>query len=221
MSVSIIVTTYNDCYFLSTSIASCFQQDVLEKEIILVDDASTKETEAITPLLEQYQIKYIKHDVNQGLSAARNTGIAAAKYDNIIVMDADDYFYPNVLPTLIGDMAEGIDVVCGWCTDSGNEYKPGIFHQPLSKELFISDNPVICSSLFRKTMWGKVGGYMVRKGPHYEDWNFWARCFAAGAKFKAINCKVYNHTSRPDSMLKQLHPNRDFYQNLAIEGVFK
>lgn len=219
MSVSIIVTTYNDSRFLGTALSSCLQQD-LEKEIILVDDASTKELEILKTMLQQFPVKYIKHDANQGLSAARNTGVAAAKYDNIIVLDADDYFYPNVLPTLVGDMFGETDIVCGYCTDSGNEYKPGIFHQPLTKELFVADNPIICSSLFKKSIWSKVGGYMVRKGPHYEDWNFWARCFAVGAKFKVINVKVYNHTSRPDSMLKELHPNRDFYRNLAIEGVF-
>jgi len=220
MGTSIIVTTYNDAGFLGTSLGSCLNQDT-EKEIILVDDASTKEGDILATMLKQYPVRYIRHGANQGLSAARNTGIAAAKYDKVIVLDADDYFYPNAIPSLVGDMYNGVDVVCGYCTDSGNEYRPGIFHRPLTKELFIEDNPVICSSLFRKSIWEKVGGYMVRKGPHYEDWNFWARCFAAGAEFRPVNIKVYNHTSRPDSMLRELHPNRDFYRKLAVAGVFK
>lgn len=219
MGVSIIVTTYNDARFLGTALGSCLQQNI-EKEIVLVDDCSTKERDVLASILRQYPVKYVRHESNQGLSAARNTGISVAKFDHVIVLDADDYFYPNAVP-LLESQSGGFDIVCGYCTDSGNEYKPGIFHQPLTKELFIQDNPVICSSLFNKDIWKRAGGYMVRKGPHYEDWNFWAKCFAASGKFKAVNVKVYNHTSRPDSMLRELHPNRDFYRKLAVEGVFK
>jgi hypothetical protein len=217
--ISIILTTYNDSHFLNVAIPSCFQQD-LEKEVILVDDCSTKPLdENVKSLISAHGIKYIRHDENQGLSAARNTGIAAASSEYVIPLDADDWFYPNAVKGLF-DSAGDADVVCGYCTDSGTVYKPGIFSGPLTKEMFIQNNPIICSSLFKKSIWAKVGGYMVRQGAHYEDWNFWARCFAAGAQFKALDIQVYNHTSRHDSMLRILHPNGEFYRKLATDGVF-
>jgi hypothetical protein len=218
-SVTFVLTTYNDSHFLKTAIPSCVSQDV-DKEIILVDDASTAPMDpSVGLLVGQFGIRLVRHDVNKGLSAARNTGIEAASSDWVIPLDADDWFYPDAVKAL-WENRDGCDVVCGYCTDSGSVYKPGIFHAPLTKELFIENNPIICSSLFTKDIWRKVGGYMVRQGPHYEDWSFWAKCFAAGARFKPIDVQVYNHTSRPDSMLRILHPNRDFYRKLAVEGVF-
>jgi len=218
--ISIVLTTYNDNHFLTTAIPSCINQNI-EKEIILVDDCShTPIAPAVQQLIDAHGIKVIRHDKNQGLSAARNTGINAAKNEYVIPLDADDWFYPDAVKALF-DGAENADVTTGYCTDSGTIYKPGIFNGPLTKEVFIENNPIICSSLFKKSIWEKAGGYMVRQGPHYEDWNFWAKCFVAGAKFKALDLKVYNHTSRADSMLRILHPNGAFYRNLATAGVFK
>lgn len=218
MSVSIIVTTYNDSHFLPKCIPSCENQD-LEKEIVLIDDASTKPLDPwVQEAINTKRIKYIRHNSNGGLSAARNTGIAIAKYDYVIPIDSDDWFYPNAVKRLY-DFREDFDVVTGNCTDA-SVYKPSISQGPLTKEKFIESNPLVCSSLFKNSIAQKVGGYMVRQGPHYEDWNFWARCFAAGAKFKYIDFEIYHHTSRDDSMLRILHPNRDFYRKLATEGVF-
>ena len=216
--VTIIVPTYNDSQFLVKALPSCLEQDV-EKEIIVVDDCSSKPLDpAVQDIIISHGMKYIRHERNQGLSASRNTGIATAKHPWIIPLDADDWFYPGAIRALLQASADA-DIVCGNCTDGG-VWVPAI-STGLSKEKFIQDNPLICSSLFRKVVWEGTGGYMVRPGPHYEDWNFWARAYAKGYRFKYINFTVYNHTSRPDGMLRVLHPNRDFYRKLAIEGVFK
>lgn len=217
-TVSIILCTHNDSHFLRTAIPSCLGQD-LDKEIILVDDASTAPLDPwVVEAIAANGIKYVRHEANSGLSASRNTGIGMAASEYVIPLDADDWFYPNAVKTL-HEAREDFDVVTGNCTDVG-VYKPSISQGPLTKEKFKESNPVICSSLFKKSIWQKVGGYTVRKGPHYEDWRFWAMCFAAGARFKYLDFSVYHHTSREDSMLRQLHPNRDFYHKLATDGVF-
>lgn len=220
MGISIILPTYNDGHFLSVSLPSCLSQPV-EKEIIVVDDGSTQPLpEDIRLLIERNAsiVRYLRYDKNKGLAGARNEGIAAAKYDLIIPMDSDDNFYPNVLHKMLAAMDSNTDVVYGDVYDN-NLHKPKM--QPFTKEMFIQDNPLFCSSLFRKTIWEKSGGYMEREGPHYEDWNFWARCFKNGARFKYIPLTVYNHQSRDDGMLRILHPNRDFYRELAMKGVFE
>lgn len=221
--VSIIACTYNDSQFLPVCLRSCVNHEV-DKEIILVDDCSSipltpEAVEAIREVGSQVPIRTIRHAVNQGLSAARNTGIAAAAAAWVIPIDADDWFYPNAIKTLWEYRAE-TDVVTGNCTDSGTTYCPAISRGPLSREIFKQENPLICSSLFTKEIWSRAGGYTVRKGPHYEDWNLWAKCFARGARFKHVGFNVYNHTSRADSMLRLLHPERERYRMLATEGVF-
>lgn len=216
--VTIVLCTYNDSHFLRKAIPSCLQHDV-DKELILVDDCSSKPVEPdVLDMVNQHGIKLLRHGQNQGLSAARNTGIAAAKHDWVVPLDADDWFYPNTIRQL-WDARDGADIVTGNCTDVG-VYAPAISREPLSPTLFKRENPCVCSSLFSKAIWSKVGGYMVRKGPHYEDWNFWARCFKAGARFKYLPISVYNHTGREDSMLRILHPNREMYVRIATEGVF-
>jgi len=216
--VSIILTTYNDSEYLPKAISSCMEQDI-EKEIILIDDASTKPFDPMAQLMiGQFGIKYFKKPKNEQLSAARNTGIEMAKYDWIIPLDADDWFYPNTVKMLY-EAKEGYDVITGNCTDCG-VYAPSIAREPLSPTLFKRENPLVCSSLFTKEIWKKVGGYMVKPFCHYEDFNFWAKCFKAGARFKYLPINIYHHTSRPDSMLRQLHSRGDYFKKLATEGIF-
>jgi glycosyltransferase involved in cell wall biosynthesis len=218
MGVSFVICTYNDSIFLSKAIPSCNDQDI-EKEIILVDDCSTIQfSNEILDIINKFNVKVIKHEKNQGLSASRNTGILNSRYEWIIPLDSDDWFYPQMVKYLF-ENKDNYDIVCGNCTDDG-VYAPAISREILTEQLFKRENPLVCSSLFNKSIWVKVGGYMVRNGPHYEDWNFWARCFKAGAKFKYFPINVYNHTSRPESMLRILHPNSNFYKKLATEGIF-
>lgn len=218
MGVSIIICTYNDSHFLPKALNSCFEQQV-DKEIIVVDDCSSVPmNDSALELIKSHGVKVIRHSKNQGLGTARNTGMGAAIHPWIIPLDADDWFYPEALKTLLSSSAE-TDIVCGNCTDNGI-WVPGI-SSGLSKEKFVQDNQLICSSLFRKSVWEGVGGYMTHPTPSYEDWNFWAKAYAKGHRFKYINFTVYHHTSRPDGMLRVLHPNRSFYVELATKGVFE
>ena len=218
-AVSIVLPTYNDAHFLPKAIESCLHQPI-EKEILIIDDASTTPfPQNVLDLINNNKetIRIVRHDKNSGLSASRNTGISQAKHNLIIPIDADDWFFPNVLHIMAARFGDGVDIVYGNVFDNG----PGYPQQKISrKEQFIGGNPLFCSSMYRKSVWERAGGYTVREGPHYEDWNFWAKAFKAGCKFHYVPIMVYNHTSRPDSMLRVLHPNREHYQRLAIEGVF-
>jgi glycosyltransferase involved in cell wall biosynthesis len=216
--ISIIMCTFNDSHFLPKAISSCMEQDI-EKEIILIDDASTKPFDPTAQLMiGQFGIKYFKKQKNEGLAAARNTGIEMAKYDWVIPLDADDWFYPNTIKTLY-EAKEGYDIIGGSCTDVGN-YIPAIAREPLTPALFKRENPMVCSSLFTKAIWKKAGGYLASQHTSYEDWNLWAKCFKAGAKFKYVPIIVYHHLSRADSMLRQLQPREAYFKKLATEGIF-
>jgi glycosyltransferase involved in cell wall biosynthesis len=174
----------------------------------------------VIKLISQHDIHYILKNKNAGLAAARNTGIAVAKADLVIPLDADDHFYPNVLGTLVREIHDS-DVVCGNVTDSGLTHYPTISKVPtLTKDHFLQDNPLYCSSLFRRKVWEDVGGYNEKYHTSYEDWNFWAKAFAYGHRFKYINMTVYHHESRADGMLRRIHPERAKYVKIATEGVF-
>jgi glycosyltransferase involved in cell wall biosynthesis len=90
---SIIVSAYNRLEVLKMCLTSLLHQTIdLEKyEIILVDDCSTDSTnDYIDKIIHTApNIKYIRHQVNQGLASARNSGILSARGEYIIFLDCD------------------------------------------------------------------------------------------------------------------------------------
>src|SRR6266481_1405699 len=86
-SVTVVITTYNHAAFLDDAIRSIIDQSVPADEIIVVDDGSTDQPDTVVSGYPQ--VRLIRQR-NQGLSAARNTGLRAAVGDKIIFLDADD-----------------------------------------------------------------------------------------------------------------------------------
>ncbi|WP_417270455.1 glycosyltransferase family 2 protein [Celeribacter sp.] len=91
--LSIIVPFYNETAFLHAALASIVSQRIDGVEIIVVND----NPEAFSPadldrLTDGFEVTILHHDVNMGLSAARNTGLAEASGTYIGFLDADDYY---------------------------------------------------------------------------------------------------------------------------------
>jgi glycosyltransferase involved in cell wall biosynthesis len=93
--VSVIVPTHNRAGLLEQAIDSVLAQTFASFELIVVDDGSTDHTSA---LLSGYAGRIrIKRQINQGVSAARNLGMAAAAGEFIALLDSDDYWLPAKL----------------------------------------------------------------------------------------------------------------------------
>ena len=88
--ISVIIPTRNRAAMLVCAVQSVRQQTYENLEIIVVDDASTDDTQKIIENLADSRIRYIRHDINQGGAAARNTGIRAARGEYIAFLDDDD-----------------------------------------------------------------------------------------------------------------------------------
>lgn len=95
--VSVIIPAYNQAEFLAETIQSVLNQTYRNFEIIVVNDASTDNTDEVMAQLKDQRLKYIVHEKNQRLSAARNTGINASKGEILFLLDADDLFHPEKL----------------------------------------------------------------------------------------------------------------------------
>src|SRR5258705_13939604 len=95
--VSVVIPTHNRSEFLRSAIASVLGQTYQDFELIVVDDASTDSTAEVVVSFNDSRIKFIRHQTNQGGSAARNTGIRASKCDYIAFLDDDDEWSPRKL----------------------------------------------------------------------------------------------------------------------------
>ena len=99
--VSIIVPTRNRRDWLRQALCSARDQTWPDKELVVVDEASTDDTLAM--LANEFpDARVVKHTTTRGPSAARNAGVAAASGDWILYLDDDDLLHPNHIEGLIG-----------------------------------------------------------------------------------------------------------------------
>ena len=111
-TISIIIPIYNMEQFLGRCLDSVVNQTYDSLEIILVNDGSTDSSGDICHTYAQNdnRIKVI-HQVNSGVSSARNTGLDAATGDYISFVDPDDYIELNTYETLIPYLGNDIDIL--------------------------------------------------------------------------------------------------------------
>lgn len=94
-TISVIIPTYNRAGMVSEAIESVLSQTYDDRELIVVDDGSTDETEAVVSSFLPGLI-YI-HQEHQGVSAARNRGIAHARGEYLAFLDSDDLWHKDKL----------------------------------------------------------------------------------------------------------------------------
>ena len=104
--VSVVVASYNGARTLATCLESLSKLNYPDYEVILVDDGSTDATQEMARRFPQVHL--LTHPTNRGLSAARNTGIAAATGEWVAFTDSDcradeDWLYYLVTDLLRGD----------------------------------------------------------------------------------------------------------------------
>jgi glycosyltransferase involved in cell wall biosynthesis len=94
--VTVIITCYNHGKYLTEAIQSVHSQQNVNVEIVVVDDGSTDDTREVVK--RHPDVKYV-YQKNQGLSAARNTGIENSTGTYLVFLDADDWILDDALAT--------------------------------------------------------------------------------------------------------------------------
>lgn len=118
MKVSVIIPVYGVEAFIERCMRSLLEQTQQEVEFIVVDDCSPDKSIAIArKVVSEYpnrSVRFISHDANKGLPAARNTGLEVATGEYVFHCDSDDWVEPDMLETLYRAAEEAkADIV--WC----------------------------------------------------------------------------------------------------------
>ena len=121
--ISVIIPVYNVENYLEECLKSIQSQTYTNIEVILVNDGSTDKSKLICErYCKEDRRFHLLNQENQGLSAARNNGVAASTGEFIAFVDSDDIILPNYLETLIHYMTDEIDIVESQFTVSKEEF---------------------------------------------------------------------------------------------------
>jgi glycosyltransferase involved in cell wall biosynthesis len=115
MKLSVVIPAYNEEATIE-EIVERVRQAPFEKEILIVDDASSDGTSKLLRALASRcpEVRVFEHRVNRGKGAALRTGFAEARGDVVLVQDADLEYDPEDYPVLLGPILDGrADVVFG------------------------------------------------------------------------------------------------------------
>lgn len=109
--VSVIIIFHNADQFIEEAIESVVTQTWPHWELLLVDDGSRDASREIAERYRQRipdQVRILEHPdgTNQGMSASRNLGLAAARGDFVAFLDADDVYLPQRLERHVGQFKQ-------------------------------------------------------------------------------------------------------------------
>jgi len=175
--VSVVIPTCNRSALLTGAIQSVRLQTYRNLEIIVIDDASTDDTQEIVEGFADPRIRYLRHDINRGGAAARNTGIRAAAGEYIAFLDDDDEWAPAKTDEQLEVLEDdGCDVVmCTWDQHGEQILKFGgkkiVELEDLRQGRFTAGGTGVLmarAAVVKKTMFDE-------SLPRYQDWDLFIR----------------------------------------------
>lgn len=186
--VSIVMPAYNCAWCVDRAIDSVMTQTFRDFELIVVDDGSTDDTPAL--LARRGDSLRVIRQANAGMSAARNTGIAAARGDYIAFLDSDDWWRPLKLAQQVALLDSEPDI--GFCSHATELQSPdgevvgewgcpvltdGLVARILGGHSAVAGGA--SSVMVRRALLERTGGFDARlRGA--EDTDQWVRLAAAG-----------------------------------------
>lgn len=204
-TVSVIVPTYNTIAYLPDAIESILQQTFEDFEILLVNDGSTDSTAEWAKKITDPRVRYIEQN-NQGLSAARNTGLDLAQGRYVAFLDADDVWEPTKLDKQVALLETNPDIgmVHSWVwfmdgegRSTGRIWKTQAEGMALAHLLQRNDVAVL-SALVRRECFARIGGFDIALRS-LEDWDLWLR-LAVNDSIAVIREPLAYYRQLPGSM---------------------
>ncbi len=238
-TVTVVIPAYNCGAFVREAVESALRQSLTNVEVIVIDDGSTDDTQQVLGSISDGRLTVLRQR-NGGVSAARNTGLAAAHGEHIFFLDADDVLTPDALrrmvdalnrqPRCVASFAHHIKIAeDGSDLSTRADIRWKLFPATDTLRQLIAKNFIVCGAICIRTDAARaVAGFnpALRLG---EDWDFWCRLAVLGDFAAMPNDVVLLYRQRfsgANHRLRRspLHPNFEaidvVYSNPAIRQRF-
>ena len=229
--ISVILPAYNAAEFLNESIDSILHQTYQNFELIIVNDGSTDNTQAI---IEQYadpRIKCIQHDQNKGLVNCLNEAITLSKGEYIVRMDADDIAFNNRIQLQVAYLNEhpAVSIVGTHALFFEKDINAQLPNWELDlntntvseiKKALAWENCIIHPTVCIRSEVAKSLLYDVAQ-INYEDYDLWMRAIAHNLIIAKINEPLLYYRVQAGSITQSSIRKANFYfQKVGIKFHF-
>jgi len=198
--VSILLPTHNGAKWIESSIESVLNQSYSHFELIVINDASTDDTEAIVHgfVHKDARVIYIANEINLGIQKTLNKGLQLARGEYIARIDDDDVWIEedklerqvNFLDTHLDHVLVGTGTIV--VNEEGAElfrFSPPPTDEGVRNRLLFKNCFTHSSVMFRKEVALSGGGYREDAvARHVEDYELWLRL---GVKGKLGNLPMH------------------------------
>lgn len=225
MVFSVVMPCYNAERFLRDAIESVLSQSLRDFELIIIDDGST---DASASMVEEYRqrdrrVVFLSNDRNEGIVAALNKGLQAARGEFIARLDADDVALPGRLMKQYEFMKAHPDVIiCGtalWMVDvSGRPLKKrsyALSDSAIRKQLLWKSpfaHPSVC---IRRSVFTTHGLKYSSEFPHAEDFDLWLRAADLG-KFANLEEPLTKYRLR-EGAVKDTYCKESLWSTIRVQ----
>jgi glycosyltransferase involved in cell wall biosynthesis len=213
--VSVVIPTKNRANFLDLAIRSVVNQTFKDFEILIVDAASSDDTEGVVRKFRDERIRYIYQQVDRGVSASRNTGIEQSSGNYVGFLDDDDIWMPNKLEKQLKGYDKRIGVgaifVGGYIINENGKllgYSLPSFGRSVFPDILERNFLGNCSAVMAKKECLTEVGLFDERLKAAEDWDLWIRlakryeiaCIPEPLILYRIHKKSITRTRAPDRL---------------------
>lgn len=189
---SVVIAAYNVSAYIEETLASVLSQEHPSFEVVLVDDGSTDDTLAIVERIAEGDSRLrVFTKENGGCASGQNVAIAEARGEFIGIIGADDLYTPEYLVRMDAFISAhpGYDI---YACNGYNLFPDGTrrlyFRDARHAEVteftledWFPSCPIFGMSVYRKSVWEKVGGYRTDLR-NAEDYDYYLRAMVSGAR---------------------------------------
>ncbi len=196
--ISVIMPAYDRAQIIGRALASiAAQQHLNPAEVIVVDDGSR---DATSEVARQHGAYVVRHEANRGVSAARNSGLAAASHPWVAFLDSDDEWLPHHLSS-VWELRGRHVLVADTALRCGSDPLRYKRHGPLTRGLerltdpaqlvFPGDRIPMSCTLVKREYLVRAGGFRPLR--RAEDFDMWLRLLERGTALLSPRIGVIYH----------------------------